>query len=206
MDFRTSNIVLVLLALVISITLHEAMHAFTALWLGDDTAHGEGRISLNPLRHIDPFLTIVLPAITLLVFGVPLLAAKPVPFNPFRVRYGEYGAALVGVAGPLTNLGLALLAGIFLRGLGNNIGSLFYDFLYIFTQLNVALFVFNMIPIPPLDGSRLLYAFAPEAIQNGMAQLEQFGIFIVLALVIAVPVFSTVLINIDNGLLRLILG
>ena len=205
MDFSTNNILVVLLALIIAITLHESMHAFASLWLGDDTAKREGRISLNPLNHIDPFGTILLPLITLLLFKVPLLAAKPVPFNPDRVKYDEFGAALVGIAGPLTNLVLALLSGLLLRSVGANLSGIPLEFLVTFFKLNVALFVFNMIPIPPLDGSRLLYAFAPEALQNAMAQLEQFGIFIVFGLILAVPAFLTILINIDNAIIRLLI-
>jgi len=99
-----SNLLTVLVVLVISITLHEAVHAYMGYFLGDDTAKEEGRISLNPIRHIDPLTTIVLPIITLLIFKVPILAAKPVPFNPERVKYEEFGAAMIAAAGPLTNL------------------------------------------------------------------------------------------------------
>src|SRR5687768_8205633 len=95
-----TTIAIVFVVLVISITLHEMMHAFTSHWLGDDTAHREGRVTLNPMKHVDPFLTILMPMITLVLFQVPLLAAKPVPFNPYRVRFEEFGAALVGVVGP----------------------------------------------------------------------------------------------------------
>src|SRR4051794_22399970 len=101
-DLGSNTLLIVLVSLVISITLHEMMHAFASYWLGDDTAHVMGRISLNPLHHIDPFATILLPLITLILFHVPLLAAKPVPFNPNRLKYEEYGVALVGIAGPLT--------------------------------------------------------------------------------------------------------
>jgi Zn-dependent protease len=205
MTLGTTNIIVIIVVLIVSITLHEAMHAFTSHWLGDDTAQIEGRISLNPLRHIDPFATILLPLISLVVFGFPILAAKPVPFNPSRVKYEEFGAALVGIAGPLTNLVLAILAAIFLRGIGTNVSRGVYDVAYTFVQLNILLFVFNMIPIPPLDGSRLLYAFAPETLQSAMAQLEQFGIFIVFGLVLLVPAFSSLLINIDQAVLKLIL-
>lgn len=200
-----AGLALVFVSLVISITLHEAMHAFSAYWLGDNTAHSQGRISLNPLRHVDPFATILLPLITLVLFGVPLLAAKPVPFNPYGVRYGEYGAAMVGLAGPLTNLILAI-AGAGIIGLAQNaMGSGFLGALTIFVQINVAIFVFNMIPLPPLDGSRLVYAFAPESVQNVMAQMEQFGFFIVFGLLVAVPAFSELLFSLNRSLLSLIL-
>ena len=191
-----------IVVLVISITLHEAMHAFAGFWLGDDTAKKEGRISLNPLKHVDPFGTLLLPLITLLIFRVPLLAAKPVPFNPNRVRFDEFGAALVGIAGPLTNLALAAVGAVIIRLAGASFSLEIYSFFLVFTQINVALFVFNMIPIPPLDGSRLLYAFAPETLQNIMAQLEQIGIIIVFGLVLAVPAFFDLLINLNQTILK----
>ncbi len=204
MDLDTTNLVVLILALLISITIHEAMHAFTGYWLGDDTAKLEGRISLNPLKHIDPFSTLILPIITTIAFGIPILAAKPVPFNPNRVKYEEFGAALIAVAGPLTNLVLAILSALFLNILNPSLISNTYLWIHAFVQLNVALFVFNMIPIPPLDGSRVLYAFAPEALQNVMAQLEQFGIFVVFGLILLVPQFTDLLVNIDEAILRFI--
>lgn len=203
-DLNFAGLVIVFVSLVISITLHEAMHAFSAHWLGDDTAHSQGRISLNPLRHVDPFATILLPLITLVLFGVPLLAAKPVPFNPYGVLFGEYGAAMVGLAGPLTNLVLAIagagIIGLFQASLGAGI----FGALMIFVQVNVAVFVFNMMPLPPLDGSRLVYAFAPESVQNVMAQLEQFGFFIIFGLLLAVPAFSELLFSLNNAVLNVL--
>jgi Zn-dependent protease len=203
-NLNVGTLLTVFVVLVLSITLHEAMHAFTSHWLGDDTAEREGRISLNPLRHVDPFATILLPLITLVLFQVPLLAAKPVPFNPNRVRFDEFGAALVGVAGPLTNLLLAMFGAGLLRLFGSNLGLGVTDVLSIFVLINVGLFVFNMIPIPPLDGSRVLYAFAPEPVQRFMSSLEQFGIFIVFGLVLMVPGFTQLLVDLNSRVLNLL--
>lgn len=186
------------ITIVVAISIHEMMHAYVAFKLGDTTAHEEGRISLNPLTHIDPFLTIAMPLLTLLLFQVPILAAKPVPFNPARVKFDEFGAALIAAAGPFTNLGLAVI--------GAGIAQLFtgsidiYNALTIFVSLNVAIFIFNMVPIPPLDGSRILYAFAPDSVRNVMAQLEQFGIFIILALILAVPAFGQIIIELNRSI------
>lgn len=201
-DMDPSTLVIVFISLVISITLHEAMHAFTGFWLGDDTAQREGRISLNPIKHVDPFATILLPLITLVLFKVPLLAAKPVPFNPYRVRFQEYGAALVGLAGPLTNLVLALAGAGIAHLSSSGASTSVLKVLVIFTQVNVGLFVFNMIPLPPLDGSRLLYAFAPESVQGVMARMEQFGFFLIFGLLLAVPAFSDLLIRLNNTVLN----
>lgn len=199
------NIAVVFISLVISITIHEAMHAYTSHWLGDDTAHREGRITLNPLAHVDLFSTILLPLITLILFRVPLLAAKPVPFNPNRVKYGEFGVALVGVAGPLTNVALAGMGAVLVKLLQGGVSIDVLTALIIFVQINIGLFIFNMIPIPPLDGSRVLYAFAPEALQRLMVQMEQFGIFIVFALVLMVPAFTDMLVNLNNAVFRFLI-
>lgn len=192
------TIVIVFGSLVVAITIHEAMHAFTSHWLGDDTAQQQGRITLNPLKHVDPFATLLLPLITLIIFKVPLLAAKPVPFNPSRVKYEEFGAALVGIVGPLTNLFLAVVSAGFLRIFQNNLSDGLIEVFAIFTLINVALFVFNMIPIPPLDGSRLVYAFAPEPVQRIMASLEQFGIIIIFGLIITVAAFGELIFGLNR--------
>jgi Zn-dependent protease len=204
-NFDPSTIIIVLLVLVVSITLHEAMHAFTSHWLGDDTAHLQGRISLNPLRHIDPYTTILLPLVTLIIFKAPLLAAKPVPMNPNKIKYGEFGVAIVGLAGPFTNLAMAVFFGGLAHLLQNSVSTGILNVLIIFIEINVALFVFNMIPIPPLDGSRALYAVAPEPVQSVMASMERYGILLIFALVLIVPGFVPLLVNLNNAVLRFIL-
>jgi Zn-dependent protease len=181
-DLTLSNVLIVIVCLLISMTIHEFMHAYVGLKLGDTTAMVRGRVSFNPLQHIDPVMTIFLPAVTLLLFHAPILAAKPVPFDPRQVRYGEYGAALLALAGPLSNLGLALIGAIFLRFV--NLGTFMDQALAFFIELNVALLVFNLIPIPPLDGSRVLYAFAPESLQDLMRRIEPYGFFIIFGLVL----------------------
>lgn len=171
------NIATILGVILVSMTVHEAMHAFTSYWLGDDTAKLQGRLTLNPIKHIDPFLTILLPLL-LAISGGPIFGgAKPVPFNPDRVRYDEWGSALVALAGPLTNLLLAFVTfgTAALIGLETAIGQVMITA----TVVNLGFFVFNMLPIPPLDGSRAFYALAPEFVRRGMEVIEQFGILVI---------------------------
>lgn len=201
-----TTLIIVFITLVISITLHEAMHAFSSYWLGDDTAKREGRISLNPLRHIDPLLTIALPMVTLLLFQIPLLAAKPVPFNPHRIKFDEFGAALTAAAGPFTNFVLAAASASILTLFQGSLGLDLIRILSIFMIINIGIFVFNMIPIPPLDGSRILYAFSPEPFQRVLASLEQFGFFIIFGLVLMVPKFGEILGGLNEAILNFLLG
>ncbi len=200
-----ATIIVTLAIIFVSTAVHEMMHALVAFKLGDDMAYLHGRISLNPLRHIDLRLTVLLPLIMLLLGMRPILAAKPVPININRVRGREMGMALIGIAGPLTNLALAMLAAAFLR-LAMPSGFLL-DFTTRFFAMNVVLFVFNMIPIPPIDGSRVLYAFAPEPVQNVMEQIERYGVVGVIIFVsVLFPVIGPVLNHVEEALSRLLLG
>ena len=184
------SIIMIFTIILLSMTIHEAMHAFMGYFLGDNTAKIEGRLTLNPLKHIDPFMTILLPLIMALLGGPVFGGAKPVPFNPNRVRYGEWGAAMVALAGPLTNLFIAFLAfGIgALMGVVSNGGLVASSFLgsviAMTVSVNLGFFVFNMLPVPPLDGSRLLYALAPESARRLMEQIEQYGTLVVFLLVV----------------------
>ena len=203
-DLGFGDIAIFIASLLFSLTLHEAMHAYAAHALGDTTARDEGRLSLNPLQHIDLLTTIALPVVMILLGLPPLLVAKPVPFDPERVRYGEYGAALVALAGPFTNLALALIASILLRffGFGEQIGHI----LVIFMQVNITFFVFNMIPFPPLDGSRLLYAVAPEPLQRLMYQIESAGFAITIFVFLLLSPFILPLVgNISDAIFSFLL-
>lgn len=165
-------------------TLHEAMHAYASNWLGDNTARLEGRLTLNPIRHIDPFLTILLPVV-LAISGAPVFGgAKPVPFNPNNVRHEEWGVALVALAGPITNLLLAFVFfGIWVL-FGTPSQGIPGQFFSVAVSVNLGFFIFNMIPIPPLDGSRVLYALAPDFVRRWMEAVEQFGVTIVFVFVL----------------------
>lgn len=198
------DILVVLISLILAVGFHEAMHAFVAHKLGDRTAYDEGRVTLNPLKHIDILTTVLLPFI-LIVFGAPpIFAAKPVPFNAMAVRYGEYGVALVGLAGPLTNLALAAIAALVLRS-GVVTATDLYNPLVIFTQINIGLFVFNMIPFPPLDGSRLLYAFAPDFLRRIMEQIEAMGFLVLLfVLLLLFPIIGPFISSISQEIFTIL--
>lgn len=168
------GLLFLIIILGISITCHEFMHAFVAYRLGDDTAKHSGRLSLNPLAHIDPVGTVILPLILFLAHLPVFGAAKPVPFDPNRLRNGDTGMAMVALAGPFTNLVLAIFISLWIRILP--VSGLALDFFELFVLVNVGFFVFNMIPFPPLDGSRLFYALAPDSLRAIMRQIEGFGL------------------------------
>jgi Zn-dependent protease len=198
----TTSIVYTLIALVIGMTLHEASHAFVGYYLGDDTAKHEGRLSLNPLVHIDPFLTILLPLLLLITSGGQVVfgAAKPVPFKPWALRYGKWGAAMVAVSGPIMNFIVAVIAAFLLNFL-----PFMPDLLLTIIIVNLSFGVFNLIPIPPLDGSRVLYAAAPYGVREVMDRIEQAGIVAILVLLfVALPVIQPIMITIISFFLRIL--
>ena len=202
------EIIIVLTVILLSMTIHEAMHAFMGYVLGDNTAKEEGRLTLNPIRHIDPVMTILLPLIMVILHAPVFGGAKPVPFNPNRVRFGDWGAALVALSGPITNLVIAFIAfgvGVF-SGVINNAGTvqpaIFGLIISTAVSVNLGFFVFNMLPIPPLDGSRILYAVAPDSVRGIMQKIEQNGILLVMIIVV---LFSDVIGQVMLGCIQAIL-
>jgi Zn-dependent protease len=179
------------LPLVIAITFHEAAHGFVAHRLGDDTAFKLGRVSFNPIRHIDPFGTLMMPAILLMAHSPFLFGyAKPVPVNFRALRNPRIGMVLVALAGPATNIALALVAAAAFHALGlvpANAAQWVADNLKNALIINVVLAVFNMMPIPPLDGGRVAVGLLPNALAVPLSRLEPFGMLILISLLIVLP-------------------
>ena len=208
MDF-----LLILPILIMSAVVHEVSHGVAALWLGDPTAKYAGRLTLNPLKHLDPFGSVVLPLL-LIVFRSPLFlaAAKPVPYNPYNLRDQKYGPAVVGAAGPLSNVVIALVFGFALKVLlilgivsAGDSSLLFATFYYVIL-INLMLAFFNLIPFPPLDGSKLLFALFDIREETKM-YLEQFGfIFLFPFIFIFIGPISAFVNFIQTWFFRIVVG
>jgi Zn-dependent protease len=184
-----------ILPLVIAITFHEAAHAFVAHHFGDDTAWKLGRVSFNPLKHIDPFGTIVLPAILLLSHSPFLFGyAKPVPVNFRALRHPRLDMVFVAAAGPATNILLAVFAAAAFHLLGflpEGAALWVADNLKNALVINVILAIFNLLPLPPLDGGRIAVGLLPNALAVPLSRLEPFGMLILIGLLIVVPMVGT---------------
>ncbi len=193
-DLFLQTVLIWAIPMLLAITLHEAAHAFAAKRLGDPTAEELGRLSLNPLRHVDPFGTVVLPLILLatqsgFVFGY----AKPVPVNARRLRNPRWGMALVALAGPGSNLVQAAIAAIllvFALNLDLPEGHFLFHLLIIMIYFNCLLAVFNMLPVPPLDGGRVLVALLPPKAGAWLEGISRKGVLVLLALFILVPLLN----------------
>lgn len=165
--------------LIMSIVIHEVAHGYAARYYGDLTAEYEGRLTLNPVKHIDPVGSVFVPLLSYLFGGFVFGWAKPVPYNPYNLKPGRWPEAFVALAGPLSNIGLAVVFGLSLR-LMDNPSLSFVTITAGIVYINVLLAVFNLMPVPPLDGSKLLFALFPEKIYKLRGFFERYGLILVL--------------------------
>lgn len=179
------GILVVFGVILVSMMLHELAHGGVAYLLGDTTAKEDGRLTLNPLKHLDPFMSLILPLI-LYVMGAPIFGgAKPVPVDSRNLKGGVWGMAAVAIAGPLVNFLLALVCFLLMYFTNVNVNEFFGLLLYEGLAINLGFMVFNLFPIPPLDGSRVLYAIAPDGVRSLMEKLEgPTGIMLVYILIL----------------------
>ncbi len=198
-------LVIVIIIVVGSVILHELAHGIVAYWLGDRTAKDAGRLTFNPLKHIDPFMSILVPVVLYMLNAPVFGGAKPVPVNYRNLKWREWGMALVAFAGPFTNFLIAFIAFL----IGHFTGAIYYlqgDLAYFvwseIIYINLGFMIFNLIPIPPLDGSRILYAISPDAVRNVLTAVEPYGVIIVYMLILLFGnLFSSVMVNSVNGIL-----
>ena len=184
-----------LVILIFSVIIHEVSHGYAALFLGDRTAQDAGRLTLNPIKHIDPVGSIIFPALSLLLGGFIFGWAKPVPFNPYNLRSRKWGEALVAAAGPASNFLLALAFGLALRFSAALAASAAASLVATIVLVNLMLGTFNLIPIPPLDGSRLLLVLLPARFENARRIMDRYGLIVVFLLILILAPIASVIVS-----------
>ena len=194
-----------ILILIFSVVIHEVSHGATAYAMGDSTAKDEGRLTLNPLKHLDPFGSVILPTLTYLLGGFIFGWARPVPYNPYNLKNQKYGPGLVGAAGPLSNVVIAVAFGLIIRFAASMpfLPAQFLQIAAFIVFLNLILAVFNLIPIPPLDGSKVLFAMLPRSAYDLEIFFEKYGIIILLVFIFFL---SGIIIPVASFFFRLITG
>ncbi len=184
--FDPISIIFGIAVLIMSVVAHEVSHGYAAEFLGDPTARLQGRLTLNPINHLDPVGSILVP---LLTYGIPTLLgasgfifgwAKPVPYNPYNLRKGRLGEAIVAGAGVFTNALIAIFFALGLRFFGADLPQAFVELAALLIFTNLVLAIFNLIPVPPLDGSKILFSALPYSAQGVQAFLERYGLFILI--------------------------
>lgn len=190
--------------LIFSVVIHEVSHGAVAYAFGDSTAKNQGRLTLNPISHLDFFGSILLPVVMYMSTGFIFGWAKPVPYNPYNLRNQKYGPAMVGIAGPLSNFLIAAVFGTLIRFSSVlNLPTAFLQVAFFIALLNLTLAVFNLVPIPPLDGSKVLFALLPSRSIEFQVTIERYGIFLLLVFILF---FSRITMPIVTFLLRLLTG
>ncbi|HLA83142.1 MAG TPA: site-2 protease family protein [Thermoleophilia bacterium] len=183
MSDRWGYLLILLPVLLISMMAHELAHGYVAYRLGDPTAKQRGRLSLNPVRHLDPIGTAMF-VITYLFSGFVFGWAKPIPVSPYYFKNRQRGMALVGIVGPMTNFIVAIIFLLVLNWVTPAVESRTWDILFLIFQINLVLGLFNLIPIPPLDGSRVLGAFLPRGAYERWVAFDRYGFLLVIVLII----------------------
>ncbi len=179
--------ILSIVILILSVIIHEVSHGYAADWLGDPTPRLQGRLTLNPVPHIDPLGSIIVPIVSILLFHAGFGWAKPVVYNPYNLKNKRRGEFLIALAGPVSNLLLALIFGTIIRfvAMGAETITPFLEICSYIVYINILLAIFNLIPLPPLDGSKLLLAFLPNQYGRARMVLERFSpVFVLIALLL----------------------
>jgi len=182
-----------ILILIFSVVVHEVSHGYAALMQGDVTAKYEGRLTLNPLKHLDPFGSVILPLILSLIPGGLMFGwAKPVPYNPYNLKNKRWGEVIVAAAGPVSNLLIALVFGLLIRfSQSLDLGKSFIELSVIVVLINVVLAIFNLMPIPPLDGSKILFGLFPKQTLKLQAFFSKYNLIFLLVFIFFVWEYLT---------------